>query len=84
MADPKLKSVNVVIKYSSDDGFSCTAGYGGGPRNPHCKVPLEGLREAHRETARLLALFGHPEIAEAATADAVKAVADWRASRNAS
>lgn len=79
MAGPTLKSVNVDIKYSSTDGHRSEVGFTAGPRNPRCPDPLIGLQEAHRETARLLALFGRPDLAQAATEDAVRAVAEWRA-----
>lgn len=79
MADPKLKSVSVTIKYSSDDGYGMEAGFSGGPRNPRNPDPVAALREAHRETARLLALFGFQDMAIEATAEAVNAVSEWRA-----
>ena len=79
MADPKLKSASVTIKYSSDDGYRMEEGYSGGPRNPRCPDPVAALRDAHRETARLLALFGFQDMAIEATAEAVNAVSEWRA-----
>lgn len=79
MADPKLKRTRVTVAYSADDGVSVESRFVGGPRNPACTDPLEGLRDAHRETARLMALFGRPDLAMAATADSIQSVADWRA-----
>lgn len=81
MADPKLKSARVVIAYRSDDGYSSDATFTGGPKNPRCPDPIQGLAEAHYELTRILALFGRPDLAEQSTAEAVKAVADWREQR---
>lgn len=81
MADPKLKRIRVVIAYTSDDGYSSEVHFGAGNRNPMCRDPFEGLASAQRELARTLALFGRPELAEQATAEAIKAVADFREQR---
>lgn len=81
MADPTLKSVHVAIKYSASDGYRSEVGIVAGPRNPKCLDPLIGLQHAHRETARILALFGRPDLAEAATKEAVQAVAEFRANQ---
>lgn len=79
--EPKLKRARVTVAYTSDDGYSMESRFFGGPRNPSCTAPLECLRDAHRETARLLALFGRPDLATESTAEAVEAIAQWRAAR---
>lgn len=75
MANPKLKRTRVTVAYSSDNGYSMESRFVGGPHNPQCQDPIQGLRDAHRETARLLALFGRPDLAIEATEDAIQAVA---------
>lgn len=81
MADPKLKSIRVVIAYTADDGYSSEVTFGAGHRNPMCRDPFEGLASAQHELARTLALFGRPDLAEQSTAQAVKAVAEFQAQR---
>ena len=81
MTDPKLKRIRVVIAYTSDDGYSSEVTFGAGHRNPQCHDPFDGLASAQRELARTLALFGRPDLAEQATAEAIKAVADDKAQR---
>lgn len=77
MSDPTIKRCRVVIEYRSSDGYVSETGFKSTPSVD----PIATLADAHRETARLLALFGAPEKAKEMTLDAVQAVAEWRIAR---
>lgn len=79
MADPNIIAAKCSIAYKSDDGYRSvetieTMQAGGDD-------PINVLATTVREASRLLALFGHPGRASAESADAVKAVANWRAAQ---
>ncbi len=83
MADPKIVKSSVVIKYRATDGYSADTAFGGG-RGASTVAAHQPLLDAYAELARLLALFGYEEEARAAAEERIKAVADWRAEREAS
>ena len=75
--DPKLLAAKAVISYKSDDGYRSEESIGSMREGE--EDPIKVLANTVREASRLLALFGHPQHASEATAEAIKAVADWRA-----
>lgn len=77
MAEPKLKSSSVTLRYSADDGFRTATTYTA--NGHHGKVPPEiPMLEALEELARLTALFGFGDEAKKRFDGAVARVAEWR------
>ena len=77
MADPKLKTSSITLRYSADDGYRTETTYTVNGHNG--KVPPElPMLEAFEELARLTALFGFGEEAKKRFDGAVERVAEWR------
>lgn len=79
MNDPKIIAAKCSISYKADDGYRSEETLGS--MREGADDPIEVLYSTVREASRLLALFGHPTRATEAAADAVGAVAAWRAMR---
>mgnify|MGYP003603032279 CR=1 FL=1 len=77
MGDPTMKRCRVIIEYRASDGHSVAVEFKSTPSTDS----LTTLAEAHRETARLLSLFGAPDRAQDMTADALHSVGKWRVGR---
>lgn len=82
MADPILTGFKVDIAYSADDGYRMKVGFASGIKTAKTPAtPAQTIQHATRELARFAALFGHEKEFQAAAADGIKAVQDWRAER---
>lgn len=79
MADPKITAAKCSISYKADDGYRSEETLGS--MREGADDPIEVLYSTVREASRLLALFGHPRRATDAAAEAVGAVAAWRATK---
>lgn len=75
--DPKLTAVKASVAYRSEDGYAMDVTWGTLQSGSQDDAK-DTLLAAHRETARLLSLFGYAEEAKTAAAEAHKAVADFR------
>lgn len=71
--DPKLTSAKVVVSYHADDGYRSEMTLG--DLRPGKSDPKQVLLGAHRETARLLSLFGFEAEARQIANEAHAAVA---------
>lgn len=77
--DPTLKTASITIKYTASDGYKMVAQFdGGGKRSATAEdVLLAGIDEL----ARLAALFGLQDKADQMMNEAIRRVANWRASQ---
>lgn len=75
MSDPKLKSASVRMIYTSTDGYRAETGFS----SRQAATPQEALLGAIDELARVLALFGFADEAQAAVTDACERVKAHRA-----
>ena len=79
MTDPKITAAKCSIEYKADDGYRSSETLGS--MREGADDPFAVLASTVREASRLLALFGHPELATQNVQEAVAAVAAWRANR---
>jgi hypothetical protein len=70
MTAPTIKSASVRIAYSSSDGYRAETGFG----SNRAPTPQAAMLDAIDELARILALFGFGDDAQAAVSDACSRV----------